>query len=79
MLATIVVAGLLAGSEGLPAVNLGPNPSDPNRMICKYDLQPGSRLAKRKVCLTSSQWAEWKQIERLNLLRYQFNGASGSQ
>jgi hypothetical protein len=75
MLATLVAMGLLAGSEGLPAVNLGRDRSDPNRMVCKYDLEPGSRLARRKVCLTAQQWREWKDAERLYLLRNQFNGS----
>jgi hypothetical protein len=76
MLTTIVAFALLAGSEGLPAVNLGTSArSGPDRMICKYDREPGSRLARRKVCLTEAQWQEWRQTERLNLLRYQFNGS----
>jgi hypothetical protein len=77
MLSTIVVFALLAGSEGLPAVNLGPTQArnDHDRVICKYDQEPGSRLARRKVCLTRAQWDEWQQSERLYLLRNQFNGS----
>ncbi|HEX6377038.1 MAG TPA: hypothetical protein VFZ91_15105 [Allosphingosinicella sp.] len=75
MLTTIVAFALLAGSEGLPAVNLAKPRSDADRMICKYDLEPGSRLARRKVCLTRAQWEEWQQSERLYLLRHQFNGS----
>lgn len=80
MLDTIVAFALLAGSEGLPAVpNLGPAPrtrtSPHDRVICKYDKEPGSNLKKRKVCLTRAQWDEWQQSERLYLLRNQFNGS----
>lgn len=76
MLTTIFVFALLAGSEGLPAVpNLGKPQSRHDRMICKYDNEPGSRLARRKVCLTRAQWDEWQQSERLYLLRNQFNGS----
>jgi hypothetical protein len=76
MLTTIVAFALLSGSEGLPAVNLGPAPrSSVDRVICKYDKEPGSRLARRKVCLTRAQWDEWQQSERLYLLRNQFNGS----
>ena len=74
MLATIVAFALLSGTEGLPAVNLGKT-SRSDRMVCKYDLEPGSRLARRKVCLTVAQWREWKQTEQLYLLRSQYNGA----
>jgi hypothetical protein len=77
MLNTIVAFALLAGSEGLPAVNLGPPArNNADRMVCKYDQEPGSRLARRKVCLTVGQWKEWQDAERLYLLRNQFNGSS---
>jgi hypothetical protein len=76
MLTTIVAVALLAGSEGLPAVNLGSAPrANGERVVCKYDKEPGSRLARRKVCLTVNQWREWKDSERLFLLRNQFNGS----
>lgn len=74
MLAPLVFFAMLAGS----AADSSSKPTtrdDPNRMICKYDVQPGSRLAKRKVCLTSQQWREWKQSEQLYLLRHQYNGS----
>lgn len=75
MLTSVVAFALLAGSEGLPAVNLGKPRSEADRVVCRYDLEPGSRLARRKVCLTVAQWREWQLNERLNLLRNQFNGA----
>jgi hypothetical protein len=76
MLTTIIAISMLAGSEGLPAVNLGkPRSNNIDRVVCKYDREPGSRLAKRKVCLTVAQWREWKQNEQLYLLRNQFNGS----
>jgi hypothetical protein len=76
MLSMIFALALLAQSEGLPAVNLGPPPRGAgDRVVCKYDKEPGSRLARRKVCLTVLQWKEWKESERLYLLRNQFNGS----
>lgn len=74
MLMSIIAFALLAGPGG--AQSAKPSRADPDRMVCKYDLEPGSRLAKRKTCMTALQWAEWKQQERLNLLRHQFNGAA---
>lgn len=73
MLTSIIAFVLLAGTSGTQATK--PSRTDPNRMVCKYDLEPGSRLAKRKVCMTALQWDEWKQNERLYLLRHQFNGS----
>jgi hypothetical protein len=77
MLITIIAFALLAESEGLPAVNLGNPPprSGIDRVVCKYDHEPGSRIKRRKVCLTVAQWREWKQNEQLYLLRNQFNGS----
>jgi hypothetical protein len=77
MFTTIIAFAMLAGSEGLPAVpNLGgASRSRHDRMICKYDMEPGSRLVRRKVCLTRAQWDEWQQTERLYLMRNQYNGS----
>ena len=75
MLTALAAFALLAGSAGLPAVNLGKTSPRHDRVVCKYDLEPGSRLVRRKVCLTAAQWREWKQSEYLNLIRHQYNGA----
>jgi hypothetical protein len=75
---TIVALAMLASSEGLPAVpdlNSPRSRSRYDRVICKYDKEPGSNLKRRKVCLTRAQWDEWQQSERLYLLRNQFNGS----
>ena len=75
MLTSLIAFALLAGPGGSQSAKPAKPGWDPDRMVCKYDLEPGSRLAKRKVCMTASQWAEWKQNERLNLMRHQFNGS----
>ncbi|MFO1239227.1 MAG: hypothetical protein U1E64_02640 [Sphingomonadaceae bacterium] len=31
---------------------------DPNRMICETSLETGSRLAKKRVCMTAAEWDE---------------------
>ena len=78
MLTTIVAFALLAGSEGLPAVDLSAprkRGRDPSRTICKYSDEPGSRIQRRKVCHTEAEWAERKRIEFQHLLLKQYNGA----
>jgi hypothetical protein len=78
MLTTIVAFALLAGSEGLPAVDLSEprKPGrDPNRLVCKYSDEPGSRIQRRKVCYSAAEWAERKRIEFQYLLEKQYNGA----
>lgn len=79
MFSTIVAFALLAGSEGLPAVDLSePRKQrryNPGRVICKYSDEPGSRIQRRKVCHTEAEWAERKRIEMQHLLEKQRNGA----
>jgi predicted secreted protein len=37
---------------------------DPNEVVCEKQEVLGSRLAKRKVCMTRSQWAEQRRSDR---------------
>ena len=37
------------------------------QMVCRAIAETGSRLSKRKVCLTREQWAEQKRIMRTDL------------
>ena len=77
MLLPIALALLAQPLVGAPrlAVRPGPPDFDPQQMICKYDPEPGSRLARRKVCRTAAQWDEERRLERGHLDRNQFNGA----
>jgi hypothetical protein len=76
MLMPLVLA-LLAQSGGGPRLAARPAPPgfDPRDMVCRYDREPGSRLARRKVCRTAAEWAELRRLERGNLERHQYNGA----
>ena len=79
MLTPVLAIALLAGSEGLPAVDLSEprkRGRDANRMVCKYSDEPGSRLQRRKVCHTAAEWAERKRIEFQYLLEKQYNGSA---
>jgi hypothetical protein len=72
MLTPLILAMLAAdaggSSQARPAY-------DPNRIICKRSDEPGSRIQRRKVCATASEWAERKRIEMQNLLEKQRNAA----
>lgn len=37
---------------------------DPNRMVCHYEEEPGTRLRGRKVCMTAVEWAAQRQGDR---------------
>lgn len=54
-----------------PAAGGTGNPSDPNELICERQEVLGSRLAKRKVCLTRAQWAERRLQDRQEIERVQ--------
>jgi hypothetical protein len=77
MLLPLALALLAQPSAGGPrlAVRPGPPDFDPQETICKYDREPGSRLARRKTCRTAAQWEEERRLERGNLVRHQFNGS----
>jgi hypothetical protein len=77
MMLPLVLALLAQPVTGGPrlAVRPGPQELDPQETVCRYDREPGSRLARRKVCRTAAQWQEERLVERGNLGRHQFNGA----
>lgn len=64
--ASTLAPAVLAGEEG--ASKGGP---DPDRMICKTEEQIGSRLAKKKVCMTAAQWKEQRRLSRMEIDRTQ--------
>jgi len=72
-LALVLIATSAVGPR--LAVRPGPPDFDPSEMICKFEREPSSRLARRKVCRTAAQWEEERRIERGNLDRNQYNGA----
>lgn len=46
---------------------------DPNEVVCKKESVLGSNLQTRKVCMTRSQWADQRMIDRQNVERSQTN------
>jgi hypothetical protein len=46
---------------------------DPDRMICKSEEQTGSRLARKKVCMTAAEWKESRRQQRMEVDRAQAN------
>lgn len=43
------------------------------KMICRSVEVLGSRLKTNKVCMTSSEWAEQRRLDRMNIDRSQRN------
>ena len=61
----ILIAALLAPSGAL--AGSGDDLKKSTQMVCKPIAETGSRLSKRRVCMTREQWAEQKRIMRSDL------------
>ncbi len=46
---------------------------NPDRMICRAEEQIGTRLSKKKVCMTAQQWKEQRRLSRMEIDRNQSN------
>jgi hypothetical protein len=68
----ILIAALLAPTGVL--ADSGSNGTDAKRnsqMICRPIKETGSRLSRKRVCMTREQWAEQKRIMRTDLQQAQ--------
>ena len=45
--------------------------SDPNKLICETSIETGSRLARKRTCLTAAQWEEQRRQNRMDIERQQ--------
>lgn len=66
----ILIAALLVPSGAALAEsgsNSGASARKGAQMVCRPIKETGSRLSKRKLCLTREQWAEQKRIMRSDL------------
>ena len=45
--------------------------SDPNRIICHYEEEPGTRFASNKICMSAAQWADRRLQDRQDVERIQ--------
>ena len=58
-LLTIAAFATAAAATSLPAQPSGKaSARDPNEKVCETALVVGSRLAKKKTCLTRAEWAD---------------------
>lgn len=46
---------------------------DPNQVVCKFETETGSRLARRKVCMTRAQSEDLRHQQRQVMERAQVN------
>lgn len=45
--------------------------ADPNEVVCEKQQETGSRLSSERVCMTRSQWAEQRRLDRQEIEKAQ--------
>lgn len=66
-----VPAPTIAQATQVPANQRSENTGDPNEIVCEKQEILGSRLGKKKVCMTRAQWAELKRQDRQDIEKVQ--------
>jgi hypothetical protein len=75
MTSPVLMAALLAIGPSAPD---RPSPAasgaaKADRLVCLDLAETGSRLARRRVCMTRGAWAEFRRLQRDELERMQVN------
>lgn len=72
-LSVAIAASMTFGSGGFSQDAGGKAAQDPGRLICKAEERTGTRIAKKKMCMTAVQWKEQRRASRLEIDRHQAN------
>ena len=72
----VTLAGALpalsqALAQPAAAAQASPTDKDPKEVVCETQGVLGSRLAKRRVCMTRAEWAELRREDRQALEKVQ--------
>jgi hypothetical protein len=79
-----LIASLLLSGTAVAAENSAENTADAgnkkkDKMICRNQTPTGSRLGSTRVCMTESQWVEFRRQTRTDIEKRQtMRGTSGS-
>ena len=68
LIAMLLVPGPAPADGGTPDARKG------SQIVCRDLGETGSRLARRRICMTRDSWAEFKRAQRAELERMQVNG-----
>ncbi len=52
---------------------------DANRIVCKYEQDPESKLSGKKICQPASEWAEQERLAREKIQEIQMRTCSSYQ
>ncbi len=68
------IIGLLLTGLASPLLAEKPNKEaqdDPNKVICRYSDEIGTRLSRKKTCITRAQWEQYEREMRTTVQRVQ--------
>ncbi len=68
------IIGLLLTGMASPLLAEKPDreaKDDPSKVICRYSDEVGTRLSRKKTCLTRSQWEQYEREMRSTVQRVQ--------
>jgi hypothetical protein len=57
----LLIAALALPTAPALGAERGAKSYDPDKMICRTMTETGSRLSKKKMCMTASQWSDHKR------------------
>ena len=69
--ASIASPGFAQDSQQQQQQQTGKKAADPNEVVCEKQQETGSRLASERVCMTRSQWAEQRRLDRQDIEKAQ--------
>jgi hypothetical protein len=72
--AALTVSGAQPADQAKPR-----EPADPTRMVCEDVKITGSRLARRRVCMTAAQWADERRQTQQRVEQLQVRGRREDQ
>jgi invasion protein IalB len=64
-------APAVAQQPAQPASQAPKKTPDPNEIVCEKQHDTGSRLTMHKVCMTRSEWAEQRRLNRQDIEKIQ--------
>ena len=63
----LVSAVAMGSAMPAQAETQAPKKADPNEVVCEKIEVLGSRLAVKRVCMTRSEWAERRRLDRQDI------------
>lgn len=69
----VLIAALLAPGTAPADGDTRAAAEKASQLVCRDLTETGSRLARRRICMTRDSWVEYKRLQRAELERMQVN------